>query len=100
MILEQKDPVSDDDIEADLPSLVDFINSRPAAPSITITTPSQANVPSILLTPPVPDVATNPALPSSAAALPPMADAPRQRLQTRSRPKALGIIAHPPTPRR
>ncbi|KAF8510531.1 hypothetical protein JB92DRAFT_2831525 [Gautieria morchelliformis] len=44
-----------------------------------ITTPSQANIPSILLTPPVPDVTTDPTLPGSTSALPPTADAPSQQ---------------------
>ncbi|KAF8527707.1 hypothetical protein JB92DRAFT_3107518 [Gautieria morchelliformis] len=49
-----RDPVSDDDVEDDLPSLVDFLNSHVVAPSITLATPTTAVTPSITLSVPTP----------------------------------------------
>ncbi|KAF8492714.1 hypothetical protein JB92DRAFT_3236378 [Gautieria morchelliformis] len=70
----------------DLPSLVDFLNSRPTTPSITITTPSPANNSSTLLALPSSGITTDSAPLSSTPALLPVAPPPSQQPSASSNP--------------
>ncbi|KAF8519536.1 hypothetical protein JB92DRAFT_3112280 [Gautieria morchelliformis] len=91
-----RDPVSDDDVEDKLPSLVDFLNARVVAPSITLTAPSPADTPSTTSATLAPSANPMPAQPAPAPPLLPMSSATSQPLAPPSAPVSSQTSALPP----